>query len=337
MPTRIDPSSRGNIPAEPTGPAPKEAPAISLDISTLMQAASLENLKLYAKDLPNGEIELGAPTLPAPDGDAAGGIEQLASNPWFGTSMAAVYQTLAELAILQSKDKQAQGFVQRQQIETEVEMIKASAALTKERAKTDALKEMAGAASMFAQAGMSGLQAADTSSSSKKAEAAYKDELKNRQDEVTKIENELNQKRNVGAGTGPQDMTEAAGTPEEITKLENDLEEAKKELARFERREAKYGFIQEKTAHFDRLSEQNFQIIKSSIEGINRVLNSVYTTESGAIEANKNKVESQLQLIRNYEDGVKKAREEDKSGFDQLMDFSRRLMDTSYRAHSLGG
>ncbi|WP_042280603.1 hypothetical protein [Candidatus Protochlamydia sp. R18] len=283
----------------------------------------------------------------------------LKSNPFFNPSFLANFQSIMdELLNLQRNTHYLEAQVELKQRALIITISTTQSELTKALYDSRAEEKMIEAITSFVQAGIAGLSLAQTWANTGIARGNAQKTVDNNISHERSLMRSAEDKKAALAtekagienrplvGTDPNNMTPRPYTNAEKTRLK----EIEKENTALDKKIAKHQEnIQEfeKPGYFRQVLESERQILntqtqfkneilKNIVNGISQSLQAGLISEQGAIDSLKTMNDGYLDVLRKYADSTAKSRDEAKADFDKTLDFVNKIVDSVFKAHSLG-
>ncbi|WP_195155539.1 hypothetical protein, partial [Candidatus Protochlamydia phocaeensis] len=124
--------------------------------------------------------------------------------------------------------------------------------------------------------------------------------------------------------------------PSTFPNASKELTQAQEKLAEMRTSVWQQSQIQTRTQELNRLSDLNNEVIKNSINGVSQTIQAGLIGKEGAIDALKTMNDGYLQVLNKYAENTAKSRDDAKANFDRFVDFLMKIVDSDFKAHSIG-
>lgn len=276
------------------------------------------------------------PTIDAPPASSTGSTSTTAPNEWFAFSYVGSFMAVMNQVARQSTlTEWLEGQTSRDQTQVQIQLGKDQSKAVKASADTEATQKTTEAMGSFVNAGLSGASALATMKSSARAEseadANMNKKLEPYQNEVT----DLNNKKTVLAADADPEDPQVKTAMDKNAKIEEQIT-VKQEKMRDIRngRDAEAAALTQK---YTAITNSQFEMYKGISTGVTDLLIAGLITKKGAIDAQRQKLDTWEKAMSSYVQNSNSARSSEASNFNSIMDTINQTIKQVYQSFTIKG
>lgn len=133
---------------------------------------------------------------------------------------------------------------------------------------------------------------------------------------------------------GGRDVSGVSTDPDKIKDLQDKATASKKHADKMEASEDQRAF--DHTTRLNQTTQNQMQMVTQMINGTSSLIQASIKIQEGQIEAQKQMNDAYMQLMRTYTDNAFKNADEFQQNLSNTLDFIMKIVDSDFRAHSLG-
>lgn len=261
---------------------------------------------------------------------AMGGVDKAVAqaktsggNAWLIPSFATAFMSvMMEVTKSQRATRFMEGNIAIQASIQSFQLALNSAELTKLSAAAEANKELTQAAMAFASAGFAAVALVQTLGAMKQAKTDYKKEVANAKQELKTTKAAVsNFEENHPTASSANDLNKS-----NHEKLVANQTAAENRLKNIQSDKGKNEFIESRKATLSKQAEYVKEINEGLSKGVGTAYMATLTLYKGTIDSQKQIVEGQRDMLRNFIDGTVRAQQDAAANYDKILDFINNIM-----------